>query len=444
MYLVGGAVRDAVAAARAAGADPRDPARFRLYIEGEAGAGFESESDTERDYVVCGLPQDELASELSKLGKCDLVGKSFGVLKFSPDADCEFLGWKFRARARCDIALPRSERSTGEHHRDFAVTFDPSLPIEADLMRRDFTINAMAASPDGGLVDPSGGAADLEAKILRTVFPRSFADDPLRILRAAQFAARFEMELDQKMVEESEHVPLEHISAERIRDELLKGLKLSPRPSMFFRHLERMRKLADAFPELAAKWDSLPGFYDALDRCPPRLRADALFYFLDSDSAVFPGSGKGEPASAARVLFNRLRFSNDEVIRASELSAGARIFSMTAQSVDGGGASSRPVVRRALKRAIQGGIAPAELLEFCGCVTPDAFAKIGGLWQSEVPAARDYVSAPPITGKRLLEMGYETGPLIGRILEAVSEAHDRGEIASAIEAEAFVAENYPK
>ena len=147
MYLVGGAVRDKLRCPDA------------------------QENAPDLDFVVCGLPIDPLMHKLASLGKCDLVGKSFGVIKFTPESDCDFLGWHFKMGKSYDIALPRRERSTGIHHRDFDVSFDSSIPIEDDLLRRDFTINAMAMTPDGKIIDPSGGRKDLANKILKPGFP---------------------------------------------------------------------------------------------------------------------------------------------------------------------------------------------------------------------------------------------------------------------------------
>lgn len=134
------------------------------------------------DFVVQGLELDKLARILKHLGKVDMVGKSFGVIKLTMD------GFDF------DIAIPRvGETKTGDKHQDFEVTTDVNASIEDDLGRRDFTFNAIAKSPTGDLIDPYGGASDLRNKVVRAVGDPNerFQEDPLRMLRAIQFATRF-------------------------------------------------------------------------------------------------------------------------------------------------------------------------------------------------------------------------------------------------------------
>ena len=143
VYLVGGAVRD-----RLLGLPPGD-----------------------RDHVVIGeTPEAMLARGFKP------VGRDFPVF-LHPQTGEEY-------------ALARTERKSGRGHRGFVVDSDPAVTLEEDLQRRDFTINAIAEAPDGSLVDPLGGMGDIEAKLLRHVGP-AFAEDPLRVLRAARFMARF-------------------------------------------------------------------------------------------------------------------------------------------------------------------------------------------------------------------------------------------------------------
>ena len=145
----------------------------------------------DRDYLVCGVPLDRLTKMLSRHGYLDLVGKSFGVIKFTPHAE------PGAPRLTYDVTLPRRERSIGVGHTDFEVDYDPSLRVEDDLGRRDFSINAMARDlRDGRIVDPFNGRRDLADGVIRMVVTNSFPEDPLRMLRAVQFAARFEFTVE--------------------------------------------------------------------------------------------------------------------------------------------------------------------------------------------------------------------------------------------------------
>lgn len=135
------------------------------------------------DLLVTGIELNKLVDVLSKYGKVNMVGESFGIIKFKPFGDVDDY----------DIALPRTERCTGDGgYRAFETFSDPFLPIEKDLERRDFTINSVAKNVfSDDIVDPFGGVSDIKEKIIRMTNPETFKDDPLRMLRAVQFASRF-------------------------------------------------------------------------------------------------------------------------------------------------------------------------------------------------------------------------------------------------------------
>lgn len=195
------------------------------------------------DFLVRGISPLDLEALLARHGTWSRVGKAFGVYKFAPAGGGEIV----------DIVFPRTESSTGVGHRDFEVRFDWTLPVEDDLRRRDFTINAIAERmPDGRIVDPFGGTADLENGVLRMIFPRAFEEDPLRILRGARFAARFGLRVDtdtrSAMVEAAALVST--VSAERVQDEMTKTLSQCERPSRAFDLLHEIGSLRACLPEL--------------------------------------------------------------------------------------------------------------------------------------------------------------------------------------------------
>jgi tRNA nucleotidyltransferase (CCA-adding enzyme) len=155
---------------------------------------------------------------------------------------------------REEHALARTERKSGRGYRGFVFVAAPDVTLLQDLARRDLTINAMARADDGTLIDPFGGAADLAAGVLRHVSP-AFAEDPLRVLRVARFAARFgfavvpeTMALMRMLVEEGE---LAELSPERVWQELARGL-MEPRPSRMLAVLRDCGALAEVLPEVDA------------------------------------------------------------------------------------------------------------------------------------------------------------------------------------------------
>lgn len=196
----------------------------------------------DKDLLVTGIPMEELQTILEAHGSVQKVGKSFGVLKFRPKG----------GYSEFDIALPRIEKSTGKGHRDFEVEFDPDIPVEQDLGRRDFTINAMARNLSSGeLIDPFQGQKDIENKTLRMVFQKSFQEDPLRLLRAIQFSARFDLKIEAQTLEEMKKDAdlIRNISSERIIEEIRK-LFMAPQPSKGFWLMRETDLLRHIFPDV--------------------------------------------------------------------------------------------------------------------------------------------------------------------------------------------------
>jgi len=173
-----------------------------------------------------------------------LTGRAFGIIKLLPH------GWD---GPPIDVALPRTEISTGIGHRDFEVTFDHTLPVETDLGRRDFTINAMAIDlADGHLLDPFGGYEDLQQRRLRQVSMVAFLEDPLRMLRGIQLAARFALQIEQATREsmQTHTAAITTVAPERIAEELRKLLQAWA-PSQGFVVMHAVGLLMHIFPELA-------------------------------------------------------------------------------------------------------------------------------------------------------------------------------------------------
>lgn len=199
----------------------------------------------DKDLLVTGLPIESITRILRPSGKVTFVGRIFGVLKFSPHRD---------AGTTIDIAIPRKEVSTGPGHRDFNVEYDPGLSVERDLGRRDFTINAMAFDiKSEDLIDPYGGQKDLRNNMLRQVFANTFVEDPLRLLRAIQFAARFGLTIEPETMEavRKNAELIKTVSNERIIEEINK-LLTAERPSAGFRLMVDTGLLVHTLPALDA------------------------------------------------------------------------------------------------------------------------------------------------------------------------------------------------
>lgn len=191
------------------------------------------------DIEVHGIPAQTLEAILDSLGQRMEMGTSFGVY-----------GLK---HYELDIAMPRKEQATGRGHRDFAVFTDPFLGAEKAASRRDFTINAMMEDVlTGEVVDCFGGRNDLKNGIIRHVNDASFREDPLRVLRAGQFAARFGFSIAPETAALCADMDLTALPGERVFGELEKALLKAPKPSVFFEVLRQMNQLKDWFPEVEA------------------------------------------------------------------------------------------------------------------------------------------------------------------------------------------------
>jgi tRNA nucleotidyltransferase (CCA-adding enzyme) len=190
----------------------------------------------DRDWVVVGATPDAMLAQGYKP-----VGKDFPVF-LHPQTHEEY-------------ALARTERKSGRGYTGFVVHADPDVTLEEDLLRRDLTINAIAQDAEGNLIDPHGGQRDLAARVFRHVSP-AFAEDPVRILRVARFAARFAdftvapetLQLMREMVAAGE---VDHLVAERVWQEIARGLMYA-RPSRMFEVLRDCGALARLLPELDA------------------------------------------------------------------------------------------------------------------------------------------------------------------------------------------------
>ena len=191
------------------------------------------------DIEVHGLTPDQLKGLLDSLGQRLDMGESFGIFGLK--------GYSI------DIAMPRKESCRGKGHRDFDVFVDPHIGTLGAAKRRDFTVNAMMQNIlTGEIIDHFGGREDLERGIIRHVNDSSFAEDPLRVLRGAQFASRFNFEIAEETKALCRNMDISTLPRERIMGETQKALLKAERPSIFFEKMREMGQLSVWFPELEA------------------------------------------------------------------------------------------------------------------------------------------------------------------------------------------------
>jgi len=330
IYEVGGVVRDRIRYALSLDTGLMDPHKFWSFPPEEV------------DYLVTGMPMNALTSDLKQFGHVEFVGRSFGVIKFK----LEIQNPKSKIY---DIALPRREVSTGLGHRDFEIEFDPDLPVEQDLGRRDFTVNAIALRIQNSefriqnpeLIDPYNGLQDIKDRLIRMVNPQAFKEDPLRMLRACQFAARFQFSIEQdtfKAIKKNAKL-IRTVSPERVQQELNKMLLKADQPSIGLWLMQRSGLLKEIFPELEEGVDvTQPGGYHrykvfehsikSVDFAPKilEMRLAALLHDIAKPrcrevfqgGAHFYGHDKlGE--KTAKDLLERLKYSGETISRVALL-----------------------------------------------------------------------------------------------------------------------------
>lgn len=189
------------------------------------------------DMEIHRISPTELYNMLVRFGEVITIGESFGIYNLK--------GYSI------DIALPRTENATGKGHRDFDVKAEPFIGEYKAASRRDFTMNALMKNVlTGEITDNFGGIDDIKNNEIRHVNDISFTEDPLRVLRAAQFAARFNFSLDKKTVSLCKAIDIKSLSPERVEGELRKALLKSDKPSIFFEVLRETEQFSYWFKEI--------------------------------------------------------------------------------------------------------------------------------------------------------------------------------------------------
>jgi len=410
IYLVGGKVRD-------------------ILLERDS---------SDYDFVIRNLEAKDLEKFLKPLGSVDLVGKSFGVFKFVPK--------KSKLEEAIDIALPRTEHSfnTGGY-RDFEIQSDPKLPIEKDLERRDFTINALALNiQTGELVDYFNGLEDLKDKKIKTVGKpeERFQEDYTRMLRAIRFSTQLYFTIDQptylviqKMAEKIKTIP-----AERVTEEFNK-IVMSDNAEFGFEILQKSNLLKNIIPELeqgvgvSQNKDHIYSVFNhsvkALGFAAKRkyslnVRLAALFHDI-AKPMVKKGEGYDSTfynhdivgAKITKKILKRLKYSNEVIDQVTHLVRHHMFFYSMGEVSDAG-------IRRLLARLGKENISEAIQVRICdrlGMGRPKAKPyKLIELEKRLQEVQMDPISVKmlKIDGNQLMELlKIEPGPKIGLLLNAL-------------------------
>jgi len=439
-FVVGGSVRDACL---------------------RRGAG---DHDIDIDVEVFGMGTAALEEHLATLGTVDAVGQAFTVFKVS--------GLEGVA-GNVDVSIPRRDSKVGPGHRGIAVTGDPDLSIEEASRRRDFTINAMLWDPlDGVLHDPHGGQADLEARRLRCVDPESFAEDPLRALRAIQLAARFGLTVDEETASLCAGMPLAELPPERIFGEIEKLLLQAKRPSIGLALLHDWDLLPVVAPELVPlkQTEQEPDWHPEGDVWTHTLLAmdEAALLIDDLDRprklAVMLGTLCHDLGKPATTLFEdgRIRSRGHEeagVPPTLTLLDRLKVFTLLGYDLRGqivglvrhhlkpgqlyaerehvGDGAIRRLARKCEPRLLYR-VARAD----CLGRTPGDFPPVAMEWFLERALALEVTERPPeplLRGRDVLALGVDPGPLVGRVLQEIYERQLDGEFTDVEDARAAAA-----
>ena len=397
------------------------------------------------DLEVFGIPADALLTILRACGRVDTVGESFTVFKVGA----------------IDVSLPRRESKLGRGHKGFAVEGDPWLSATEAARRRDFTINAMSLDPlTGDVIDPFNGRRDLDARVLRMVDAETFGDDSLRVLRALQFTARFELVVDEPTKALCRSIDLDDLPSERIWGEFEKLLLEASRPSIGLDLAWELGVIHKLFPDLVplAACPQDPEWHPegnvwihtlmVVDQARRRLeglaRGPAVAMMLAAlchdiakplTTALIdgrwrsPGHEEAGVAPATRVL-DRLNVQSIDGfdVRHATLGLVAQHLKPSAFKK-----ASTPVSDGAFRRLAQK--VDLELLARFGQAdchgragTFDCSAMDWFLERARSLGVEHAAPAPLLLGRHLLDLGVPPGPQMGVILKAVYERQLDGDV----------------
>jgi len=396
------------------------------------------------DVEVYGITSERLRGLLETLARVNTVGEHFSVYK---------LAFREGERVKIDVSIPRRESKSGRGHRGFTIEGDPEMNFEEAARRRDFTMNAILYDPlTDEIVDPFNGAEDLKRRRLKAVSADTFIEDSLRVLRAVQFAARFEMTVDAETVELCQRIDLTDLPRERIWGEVEKLLTIAERPSIGLDTALQLRVLDQIFPEIRA----LAGRQIKTDS---GAELDAFTHTklsLDEAVELTQDLSKAERISVMLAVLcldlgGPLAEAEASVAPAQSLIERLGLYTLGRYDVR---AQALSLVREHLKpREFYAGrdqITDGDFRRLALRVNPSLLHKVAkasalGLasttvaedWFIERARALGVEHGPPkplLQGRHLLEIGFAPGPQLGQVLKRVYELQLDGKATTIEEA----------
>lgn len=429
-YLVGGAVRDAL-------------------MDRPHGRDF--------DIEVFGVSYERLARALERWGRPDFVGRSFGVVKLTTGGDCQY-----------DFTIPRLDSKVAPSHKGFDVAFDPAITPETAASRRDFTVNSIMYDPRARQVmDFFGGAADLKNRVLRHT-SAAFIEDPLRVLRGMQFAARFNLTAAAETLALCRSIKNSYseLAVERVREEWFKWAQSSTKPSAGLRFLAESEWI-DHFPEIKAmmgvpqepEWHPEGDVFvhtchccDALAGLPqwqnedPQSRIAHMLAILAHDFGKPATTHRAEKDGRMRIVSPGHEELGGEIAAtflarlATPLAIQERVLPLVKNHLFHFQSMTDRAVRRLAKR-----LEPENIQGLCLIMTADSMGRpplpavepefvrllLARAHELEV---RQKPPEPILMGRHLIELGLAPGQLFGVVLHKAYEAQLEGAFFNLTEA----------
>jgi tRNA nucleotidyltransferase (CCA-adding enzyme) len=421
------------------------------------------------DVEVYQLDPARLRQVLELIGRVSTVGDKFSVYKLvftSGETDEKA---RVRERFEIDVSLPRRESKSGRGHRGFVIEGDPTMSFEEAARRRDFTINAILLDPlTGERIDPYGGQDDLNRRVLKAVAVDTFVEDSLRVLRAVQLAARFQMTVHPDTIRLCRTIDLSDLPRERIWGEIEKLLVLAPQPSIGLDAALELGVLEKLFPEIRA----LVGI--ASDRVYAEYE-DAFKHTKDSlDIAANLSDDLSKPHRIAvmlATLCHDLRASSNEASSVHDpLKINSEVVEATQSVLNRLGVFgiNGYDVRSQVLALVREHLSPREYYSARETITDGDFRRLAqkvdldllyrvskscadaGTDGGTAPAEQWFIDharslgvehgppAPLLQGRDLIEAGYEPGPEMGRLLRQAYELQLDGKVVTVEEALAAI------